>query len=273
MKVQGKTILITGSGRGIGKSLAMNFAKGGAKTLFLWDIDEVCLMESTAEIQKQFPNVDVRPVVVDISEKNNIQRAEPSEKDQVDILVNNAGLIFANNLLDFPEERIRKIFNVNIISQSFIVQKYLPGMLSRGGGQVVTIASAGGVIGANLLSGYSATKFACRGFHESMRLELYSLPGGENIETTIIFPYYVNTRMSIGVKSLFPVMETDDITPKMLRAIEKGKAELFLPGMFRWSNLLVRFLPPRIMDKVLALLGFTKSMDEHVDRKKPKKVA
>jgi len=80
------------------------------------------------------------------------------------------------------------------------VKSFLPAMLQRNSGHIVTIASAAGFVGTNGLVDYCASKFAAVGFDESLRMELAAL-GKTGVHTTVVCPYYINTGMFEGIKT------------------------------------------------------------------------
>ena len=147
------------------------------------------------------------------------------------------------------------------------MRAFLPGMIERGHGHIVTVSSAAAISPAPRLSDYAATKWAAFGFDESLRLEFkrYDLP----VKTTVVCPFFVNTGMFDGVKTRFnlllPILEPELVADKMIKAIEKDRARLILPpavyGMYP-----LRLLPPLIFDKVTAFFGVSKSMDDFVGR-------
>src|SRR5690606_13138098 len=108
---------------------------------------------------------------------------------------------------------------------------FLPGMVDRNEGHIVTIASAGGLIGVPRMTDYSASKFAAVGFDDSLRVELKRL-GYHGIRTTVVCPFYINTGMFKGVKTRFPwllpILEPDEAANKIVSAIEKNKQRLIM---------------------------------------------
>lgn len=133
--------------------------------------------------------------VVDISDKDQVYEVAKRVKyeiGKVDILINNAGIVTCRPLLELPDKAIEATYGVNILShywvscwtifeflqslmQSFIVQTvkaFLPDMISEQRGHIVTVSSVTGLLGTYACTDYSATKFACVGFHESLFSEL-----------------------------------------------------------------------------------------------------
>ncbi len=90
----------------------------------------------------------------------------------VTILINNAGIVSGKKILDNKEQTIQKTFQVNAISHTITVKEFLPDMLKKNKGHIVSIASMAGIVGVPGLADYCGSKFAVFGVDESLRLEL-----------------------------------------------------------------------------------------------------
>eukprot|EP00106_Octopus_bimaculoides_P018027 XP_014785469.1 PREDICTED: retinol dehydrogenase 10-B-like [Octopus bimaculoides] len=123
-----------------------------------------------------------------------------NEIGNVDILVNNAGIVTGKNLLDCTDQDIIKTMQVNVLAHFWTIKAFLPKMIERNSGHIVTISSTAGVIGVNKLTGYCASKFACVGLDEALRSELSSLKK-DGVHMTLACPYYTNTGMFLGAKT------------------------------------------------------------------------
>lgn len=109
-------------------------------------------------------------------------------------------------------------------------KNFLDGMLRRGSGHIVTVASAAGLIGTHLCTDYSATKFATIGFHESLLTELRT-HGYRNIRTTVVCPYFVDTGMFAGVRPrLLPMLQPSYVASEIVTALEHNKTTVILPA-------------------------------------------
>lgn len=109
---------------------------------------------------------------------------------QVSLLFNNAGVLSGRSLLDTPDHMIERSFNVNVIAHFWTVKAFLPTMIEKDHGHIVTIASMAGYVGIAKLIDYCSSKFAAVGFDEALRLEL-EVMGVENVHTTVICPYFI----------------------------------------------------------------------------------
>jgi all-trans-retinol dehydrogenase (NAD+) len=156
---------------------------------------------------------------------------------------------------------------VNILSHFWTCKAFLPSMIARNTGHLVTISSAAGLIGIRGLADYSASKFAACGFHESLRMELRRQKSA--ITTTLVCPFYINTGLFRGAKTkfplLFPILDSVYVAHRIFRAILTDKKQLFLPGLVR-SAFFIRLLPLGAYDAIVDFLGINHSMDDFVGR-------
>ncbi len=173
-------------------------------------------------------------------------------------------------LLDIPDEKIERTFAVNTLALFWMVKAFLPGMIERRKGHLVTIASASGLIGVPKLSDYGASKWAAVGFDESLRMELRKLAPA--IRTTVVCPYFIKTGLFEGAKSRFPrllpILDEEEAARRILRAIERDEKKLLMPGVVRTLPLL-RLLPVSWFDAVAKYMGINASMDDFKGRSGP----
>src|SRR5262249_15506847 len=112
------------------------------------------------------------------------------ECGRIDILVNNAGVVSGKALLEASEDAIVRTFDVNALALFWTTRAFLPAMVARDSGHVVTIASAAGIVGTSRLVDYCASKHAAVGFDEALRLELKRQ--GSRVQTTVVCPFYIS---------------------------------------------------------------------------------
>lgn len=116
----------------------------------------------------------------------------------VDIVINNAGVVNGRMFLDAEDEHLERTMKVNIMAHMWMLKAYLPAMLARNSGYIVTVASTMGYAPAVGLSDYCASKHAAVGFHESIRLELRRLNSA--VRTLLVCPYATSTGMFEGIQ-------------------------------------------------------------------------
>ena len=258
----GKIALITGGASGVGRLMARKMAMRGAHAV-IWDINDEALANAADEILaaggKATPyhcNVADREMVSGIAEK--VRR----EVGKVDILVNNAGIVNGKLFLDCTEEELERTLEVNILSHFWTVRAFLPEMIKANSGHIVTISSAGGIVGSARLVDYSASKFAAFGFDEALRGELKKQK--LDIRTTVVCPFFINTGMFAGVRTRFPfllpILDEERVAERIVRAVARGKERVILPP-FVYTTWLLRLVPVKVFDLVVGLLGVNDAMD------------
>ncbi len=157
MDFKNKTALITGAAVGIGRAAAINFARHGA-SLVLLDLDYEKLQGVKAELS-EYTN-DVRIFKCDVSDEARVNEIA-KEVGNIDILVNNAALWRCwSEFVETPTDEWKKFLDVNIMGVVYVTRAFLPGMIERGFGRVINIASVAGVYGNANMVHYSATKGA-----------------------------------------------------------------------------------------------------------------
>ena len=266
MNLRGSRILVTGGARGMGLAIAKGAAARGASVV-LWDRDAEALRAAEAEV------AGVEPVVgqaVDVADRGAVDAAAArlvSERGPVDILVNNAGVVSGKRFSDLAPEEVERTLAVNAASLFWTTRAFLPAMIRRGRGRIVTMASAGGLVGVPGLSDYCASKFAAVGFHESLRAELRREASG--VGATLVCPFFVNTGMFAGVRTRFPrllpILDPEMVAEAALRAVERDRALVIRPR-FVHSLKLLRLLPAGWLDPIAAFFGIHAAMDTFAGR-------
>lgn len=172
----------------------------------------------------------------------------------MDVLVNNAGVTECAEVLDLSEHAVRRMTEVNYYGMVWMMQAFVPAMVSRRSGHVVNMCSSAGKIGVARLGGYCATKFAAIGITDSIRPELKK----SGVRFTIVKPGYVNTGMFQGSKVPFITrwQEPDEVAAAILRAVRKNKAEICVPNFsVRFATFMRGLCIPRFTDIFNSLLG------------------
>lgn len=266
-QIAGKNILITGAASGIGKLMAFKLGRLGAR-LFLWDYHQENLDATVAELNAA--SYAAKGFIVDLSDKEAVQKVAQdtlSEALTIDIIINNAGIVVGKTLLEASDEDIQRTFDVNTFALFWVVRAFLPGMIERNSGHIVTIASAAGISGNAKLVDYCSSKFAAVGFDEALRIELHRL--STNIKTTVVCPYYIDTGMFEGVRTRFPrllpILQPEYVVKRVIRAIQTNKARLIMPKMV---NVIypARLLPTGLFDAIQRFFGVSETMDNFIGR-------
>ncbi len=171
MMLKGKTALVTGSTSGIGLGLACALAQQGARVMLngFGDVEA-----ARAEVASAGPGVEVDYHGADMSRPDEIEamvRACQARFGAVDILVNNAGIQHVAPVQDFPAERWDAILAINLSSAFHTTRFALPGMLARGWGRIVNVASVHGLVASSQKSAYVAAKHGLVGLTKAVALE------------------------------------------------------------------------------------------------------
>jgi len=263
--VRGQNVLITGTGHGIGKETALQYAALGAKVI-CWDINETNNMQTVKEIKAA--GGQAVAYTVNVMSRNEInETAEKIKKEFgfIGIVVNNAGIMPCHPLLETTEDEIRNMFEINVIAHFWIIQAFLPPMLERNQGHFVALSSCAGLFGLRNLVPYCGTKFAVRGIMQSLAEELRSMNPDNRIKLTTIYPYMVDTglckRPRYRFESMKPV-NPKDAAASIILAQRTGLEEATIPRHYLYMERIGRVLPKKAM---LVLSDF---MDSGVDSDK-----
>lgn len=244
--IAGETVLITGAGSGIGRLLALRFAKHGAR-IVVWDLNLEAAKE-TAKIINE--GGEAFAYYCDVSKPQNVYEAAAlvkREVGKVDILVNNAGIVTGKRFLECPDHMIQKTFEVNAISHFWTCKAFLPDMQESNHGHIVSIASMAGQSGVVRLTDYCASKFAAVGFEESLRMELFS-EGYTGINSTVICPYFINTGMFEGAKpGIFTMMSPEYVADQIVAAVLVNQEVLLLPKSFNFLMVLKAIVSSKVV--------------------------
>jgi all-trans-retinol dehydrogenase (NAD+) len=267
-EIAGKNVVITGGARGMGRLMAMEMAWLGGRVI-VYDVAAEALEAVVDEVRAA--GGEAYGYVCDISDRREVYRVSGEVKARVgpaDVVVNNAGIISGRRLLEIPDERIEAVFGVNVLALYWVTKAFLPEMIERNSGHIVTMASAAGLLGVDRQTDYSASKHAAIGFAESLRVEL-KRAGHTGVKTTIVEPFYVDTGMVEGVKSRFPrllpILEQEAVAARVVRAVLQNQQEVRIPSMLKLVPVL-RFLPVSLFDRIAGFLGVHESMDCFVGR-------
>ncbi|XP_049556577.1 epidermal retinol dehydrogenase 2 isoform X2 [Orcinus orca] len=244
--VAGEIVLITGSGSGLGRLLALKFARLGS-VLVLWDVSQEG-NEETCKMAQEAGATGVYAYTCDCSRKEEVYRVADQVKKEVgdvSILINNAGIVTGKKFLDCPDELMEKSFDVNFKAHLWTYKAFLPAMIANDHGHLVCISSSAGLIGVNGLADYCASKFAAFGFAESVFMETFAKKQN-GIKTTIVCPFFINTGMfdgcTTGCPSLLPILEPEYAVRKIVDAILQEKSYLYMPRFIYFIVFLKRDL-------------------------------
>jgi 3-oxoacyl-[acyl-carrier protein] reductase len=192
ISLTGKTALITGAGRGIGRATAIELAKEGVH-IGMIGLNMSNLEKVTTELEQY--GVNVSAAVADVADLESVTHALEhirSELGPIDILINNAGIAKFGGFLELSPEEWENIIKVNLMGVYNVTRAVLPEMIERKTGDIINVSSSAGQRGAAATSAYSASKFAVLGLTESLMLEVRK----HNIRVTGLTPSTVATDLA-----------------------------------------------------------------------------
>jgi NAD(P)-dependent dehydrogenase (short-subunit alcohol dehydrogenase family) len=245
-KLAGKNILITGASQGLGREMALRFAREGAAALSLVARHGDKLKAVRDEVCKVGPKIDAVTIEADVSKPRDIERIVATTlaqfKGHLDVLVNNASTIGPSPmpyLLDYPVEDFREVLDTNLIGPFLLIKNALPAMIERGG-SIVNVTSDAGQVGYPGWGAYGISKFGLEGMSQTWASELAE----SGVRVNWVDPGNMNTAMHraaepeedpsewanpADITDVFVFLASDeskDVTGKRFQAQENWKAEL-----------------------------------------------
>lgn len=191
-RLDGKTALVTGASRGIGRAIAIALAREGAKVAVNYQNNEAKAQEVAAEIAKLGGTATViKADIADASEARAMVKKVIDQWGQLDILVNNAGITRDKSLRKLDDESWVKVIQTNLNGCFYCTSAAIPSMIERGFGRIVNISSMNGQIGAFGQANYSASKGGVIAFTKTAALELAK----SNITVNTVSPGFTETDM------------------------------------------------------------------------------
>lgn len=262
-----KTVLITGGASGIGKIMVRLMLERKAKVI-IWDINQESIDQTIAEFSNKGKIYGYK---VDVSNLEQIQDAAKKVKSDlgvVDVLINNAGIIVGKYFHEHSTKEILATADINANAPMLITHEFLQGMLDQDSGHICNIASSGGLVSNPKMSVYAASKWSLIGWSDSLRLEMKQLD--KKVKVTTIMPYYINTGMFDGVKSKIPILDPEVASLTIVKAIEKDKKMVSIPGyIYRFTRFGQALMSINVFDWFAGdVLGIYKTMEHFTGRKK-----
>ncbi len=248
-----QVVFITGASSGIGRALAVELARREASLGLLARRAEELLkvaeeVESAGGRALTFPS--------DVRNAGDVEAAASRIRERwgrIDLLVANSGVSMITPASTLRADEVANVISVNTIGVVNSVAAVLPDMIARRSGHLVAISSLAAYRGLPKSAAYSASKAAVSTFFESLRVDLR----GTGVDVTIIHPGFIKTPMTAERKGkLLFLMELDDATRRIVRAIERRPRTYAFPWQLAGLVRLLKFMPNALYDRIGANKSF-----------------
>ena len=253
INLEDKVIWITGASSGIGEELSYQLSEKGA--ILILSSRREAELQRVKEACKGKNSDKIKVLPLDLAEADELpSKAEEalSYHGYIDILINNGGISHRATVLESDMSVYRRIMEIDYFAQIQLSKLVLPSMLEGGFGQHLVLTSATGIISTPLRSAYAAAKHALHGFYDAMHAENFD----DNVRVTLVCPGYIKTNVSYNALNakgesqkkhdldIQKGMSPKKAVSKIIRALEKRKAEVYFGGMKEMLGIyLKRFVP------------------------------
>ena len=235
-----KVAVVTGAGSGIGRALAVELARRGAK-LAISDVDDQGLAETLDLVKAQ--GADVRSDHLDVAERELVLAyadAVAEHFGRVNMIFNNAGIAFTGSIEEMSFKDVEKVMDVDFWGVVNGTKAFLPHLIASGDGHVINISSVFGIFAVPTQSAYNAAKFAVRGFTEALRQEM--LTTKRPVKVTCVHPGGIKTNIARNADQTedhdhdalskefdkLAHMDPEKAARIILRGVERGRARVLV---------------------------------------------
>jgi short-subunit dehydrogenase len=247
------TVLVTGAAHGIGNATARALARRGTP-LGLIDRDAAALAEVTRLLKEE--GATVASVAVDVTDREALLRAVADLTETlgaIEVLVACAGIGWLTLVPELDTSRLRQTLDVNLVGVAQSIEAVLPGMIARGRGHVIGVASMAGYRGFPWMINYSASKAALIAYLEAMRPGLRR----RGVTVTTACPGFVRTRMCTSIPYQRPVkmIEPEAAARYLIRAIDFRSRNCVFPWTMRIGLAILKYMPDLFFDRLMSWWG------------------
>ncbi|WP_354697915.1 Putative oxidoreductase SadH [Paraconexibacter sp. AEG42_29] len=264
--VAGKVCVVTGAGSGIGRALALGLARRGAR-LALSDVNEAGLQATAADAGRAGGGA-VHTQVLDVSDREGMTAYAATVASHFGVvhqIYNNAGIAHSNTILESEYEEYERVFGINLWGVIHGTKAFLPHVIASGDGHVINVSSLNGFLAQPDMSHYCTTKFAVRGFTETLRSEMRR--DGHRVGVTVVHPGGIKTNIASAALNEARA-SGQEITPEdeqrerlynekllkmdpaqaaeiIIKAVETDRPRVMVGNDAKLVDFLVRMLPAR----------------------------
>jgi short-subunit dehydrogenase len=246
-----KRVLITGAGSGIGRALSVEAAQRGM-VVALCGRRETALEATGALLGQGSEHLIIPADITNPQDRRRIVEIISDQWKTLDVLVNNAGVVEGGALENFDDEAMTRTFLTNVIAPMALTRDLMPLLVAAKPSRVVNIGSVFGDIAYPRFSGYSASKFALRGFSNALRREwkqigigvTYAAPRATRTDAAVAFDELISsTKMSVDAPA--------QVARRIWRSVASGRDSIYAPAPERIYVLIQRIFP-QIIDWALS---------------------
>ncbi len=259
--LQGRTALVTGASGGLGTHLARRLAREGMNVAVSGRREDALEAVAAELSELGVKSVAVAANLSDLSATDTLIDSVEAALGPIDVLVNNAGVESVGAFTSYTREELTSMVDVNLTAPLLLTHRLTPGMLDRGRGHVVFIASMAGKVGPAFNEPYAATKAGLVGLTQSLRAEYLDAPvgfsvvcpgfiAGDGMYARMVEEGHHSNRM-MGETT------TEKVTEAVVRAIREDRAELLESGTPIRPMLALGALAPGLVERVAPRFGIT----------------
>lgn len=247
MKLDNKTVLITGASSGFGKAVALRMAQDNCNLILsARNLEKLTLVE--AEIKQVNPQVKTKIIPADLLKIDDIKKLFSEVKaytNTLDLVFNNAGLGHVDYLVNQTDEQIKEIIDINVTSMILVSKYSAEIMIEQKNGHIIMTSSLAGLITVPQWAVYVASKWAITGFASSLEMELKPY----NIIVSTIHPgpvdteFFAKDKADIKLKNLTSVIPVSVVSDKVYEIALKKGGQHPIPAISKTYSIIYRFFP------------------------------